>query len=471
MKEAIMGKKKELGVDRDGIQKVLRGFDYFADMFGQFGLALIGNLVGQLTYFYTDKVGLAVGGVGIAMGIAKVVDAVTDIWFGNVVEQSKGGNEKYYKWMKRMMVPAAITIILLFTVPKDINQVAAFAYVTITNILLTAVFYTLISTPFAATMVVRTQSQQERSSMGIFRAIGSYVAGIIMAIAIIPITNFLGGNQNAWIKFGVIIALVVLLALLICSINGNRAVMNMASVEKNTEDEEEKVPFKDAMKMLFASKYWVIVLLFNIITSVTNAISATANTYYCKWIFGNDNLVALVGGFGLMGTVIGFAISKPIIEKLGVKGAINFGLLGTIGAMIIRCFAPANIVMYVITGVVSSTMMMPLMCLYGVLLGMAVDYNEYKYDKKLLAISSGAIGFGSKVGGGIGSVILSIFLVLGAYDASLEVATASMRYSIYGFANVFPIFINLLMYIIFRGFDLEEKLPQMKAEVEKRRAI
>ena len=101
---------------------------------------------------------------------------------------------------------------------------------------------------------------------------------------------------------------------------------------------------------------------------------------------------------------------------------------------------------------------------------MAVDYNEYKYDKKLLAISSGAIGFGSKVGGGIGSVILSIFLVLGAYDASLEVATASMRYSIYGFANVFPIFINLLMYIIFRGFDLEEKLPQMKAEVEKRRA-
>lgn len=465
-----MGKKKELGVDRDGIQKVLGGFDYFADMLGQFGLALIANLVGQLTYFYTDKVGLAVGGVGIAMGIAKVIDALTDIWFGNVVEQSKGGNEKYYKWMKRMMVPAAITVILLFTVPKDINQVAAFAYVTITNILLTAVFYTLISTPFAATMVVRTQSQQERSSMGIFRAIGSYISGIIMAIAIIPITNLLGGNQNAWIKFGVIVALVVLLALMICSSNGNRAVMNMASIEKNPEDEEEKVPFKDAMKMLFASKYWVIVLLFNIITSVTNAISATANTYYCKWIFGNDNLVALVGGFGLMGTVIGFAISKPIIEKLGVKGAIDFGLLGTVGAMIIRCFAPANIVMYVITGVVSSTMMMPLMCLYGVLLGMAVDYNEYKYDKKLLAISSGAIGFGSKVGGGIGSVVLSIFLVLGAYDASLEVATASMRYSIYGFANVFPIFINLLMYIIFRGFDLEEKLPQMKAEVEKRRA-
>lgn len=463
-----MGKHKELGVDKNGVQKVLRGYDYLADMLGQFGLALIGNLVGQLTYFYTDKVGLAVGGVGIAMGIAKVIDAVTDIWFGNVVEQSKGGNEKYYKWMKRMMIPAAITIIMLFTVPKDISQVASFAYVTIINILLTAVFYTLISTPFAATIVVRTKSLDERSNLGIFRAIGSYIAGIIMAIAIIPITNALGGTQNAWIKFGFIIALVVLLSLLICSINGNKAVMQVAEYETE-EKEEEKVSFKEAAKMLFASKYWVIVLLFNIITSVTNAISASANTYYCKWIFGNDNLVALVGGFGLLGTVIGFGISKPIIEKLGVKGAIDFGLLGTIGAMIIRCFAPANMVVYVITGIISSVMMMPLMCLYGVLLGMAVDYNEYKYDKKLVAISSGAIGFGSKVGSGIGSVILSAFLVIGAYDASLQVATTSMRYSIYGFANFFPIFINLLMYIIFRGFDLEEKLPQMKEEVEKRR--
>ena len=223
-----MGKHKELGVDKNGVQKVLRGYDYFADMLGQFGLALIANLVGQLTYFYTDKVGLAVGGVGIAMGIAKVIDAVTDIWFGNVVEQSKGGNEKYYKWMKRMMIPAAITIILLFTVPKDISQVASFAYVTLTNILLTAVFYTLISTPFAATIVVRTKSLDERSNLGIFRAIGSYISGIIMAIAIIPITNALGGTQNAWIKFGFIIALVVLLSLLICSINGNKAVMKVA---------------------------------------------------------------------------------------------------------------------------------------------------------------------------------------------------------------------------------------------------
>ena len=85
-------------------------------------------------------------------------------------------------------------------------------------------------------------------------------------------------------------------------------------------------------------------------------------------------------------------------------------------------------------------------------------------------MSSGAIGFGNKVGSGLGSLLLSAFLVIGAYDATLAVASQSMRWSIYGFSNYLPLVINLLMYFIFRGFDLEQKLPQMRAEVEARKA-
>lgn len=464
--------KKELGFDKDGIKKVMRKKDYMADMSGQLGLAIIGNLIGQLTYFYTDKVGLAVGGVGIVMAISKIIDALTDIWFGNVIEHSKGGNKKFYRWMFRMMVPTAVVTVLLFCVPIQYGQISGLIYVLVTNILLTAVFYTMISTPFAATMIVRTQSQEERSNMGIFRAIGSYLAGMFMVIAIIPITNALGGTQNAWIKFGTIVGFAIFLTLLICYRNGSKAMKEItdADIEAGiTEKEEENVPFKETISMLFHNKYWIIVALFNLITSITNMAAGTASTYYCKWIFGNDNLTAVLGAFGLLGTVIGFAISKPIIQKIGVKGAINYGLLGTVGAMIIRCFAPSNMVLFTITGVLSSLMQMPLMCLYGVLLGMAVDYNEYKYDKKLVAVSSGTIGFGNKVGGGLGSIILSIFLVLGSYDATLTVATTSMRYSIYGFATFMPMVLNLVLYFIFRGFDIEEKLPAMKAEVEDRR--
>ena len=59
--------------------------------------------------------------------------------------------------------------------------------------------------------------------------------------------------------------------------------------------------------------------------------------------------------------------------------------------------------------------------------------------------------------------------MIGSYDATLAVASTSMRNSIYGFSNYLPIVINLVMFFIFRGFDLEKKLPQLRAEVEARR--
>lgn len=154
------GKKERPTVDKDGAALVMRKRDYLADFSGQLGLGLMANLVGQLQYFYTDKVGIAVGSVGVVMVIAKVVDALTDIWFGNIIDHSKGGNMKYYKWMLRMAVPAAVITVMMFTVPIQAGQIPAVAYALVTNLLVTAVIYTMIATPFAATMIVRTRSQQ-----------------------------------------------------------------------------------------------------------------------------------------------------------------------------------------------------------------------------------------------------------------------------------------------------------------------
>ncbi|MCI9442413.1 MAG: sugar (glycoside-pentoside-Hexuronide) transporter [Ruminococcus sp.] len=468
--------KNEVRYDADGARRVMRTGDYMADFSGQLALGLMGNIVGQLTYFYTDKVGLAVGGVGIVMAIAKFIDAFTDVIFGNMIDHSKGGNKKYYQWMLRMAVPAAAIMILMFTVPVQVGQIPALAYVLITNLLLTAVIYTMIATPFSAVMVVRTNSQSERGSMGVFRAVGNYGAGMIISIATIPVTNILGGTQSAWIKYGAVLALLVLLLFLICYNNGRKAVF-VSDLETEgmaggmaAASEEEAVPFPQAMGMLLKNKYWVIVLMFNLITAVTNAISGSSGAYYCKWIFGNDGLVGLLGAVGMLATVVGFILSKPIIAKLGVTRTINVGLLGAAVTAAVRSLIPTNFTVYMVTGLLGSFIQIPLMCLYGVLLAMAVDYNEWKYDKTLVATASGAIGFGNKVGNGLGSLLLSLFLVLGSYDATLSAATPSMRIAIYGFSNYLPVVINLLMFFIFRKFDLEKKLPGMREEVAARKA-
>lgn len=479
-KGKIMARKKKIlgRPDQDGNIMVMRGVDYVSDFCGQFGLGLMANLVGQMTYFYTDKVGLAVGGVGIVMLIAKIIDAFTDIIFGNIFDHVKGGKEKYYKWFMRLALPAPLIIFLMFTVPGQ--NMTGLVYALVTNVLLTAVVYSAIGCPFGAVMIVKTRSQRERSSMGLTRAVANYSSGMIVAIATIPVTNMLGGTQNVWIKYGIILALIVLLVFFTCYAIGKSSKFaedfeqghSMADTDQQdaVRPEDEAVELPQALGMLFRNKYWVIVLLFNLITSITSGMAGASGTYYCKWIFGNDNLVAMLGAAGMLGTVIGFAISKPVINKFGIRGTVQIGLMGAAIASGLRCFAPTNYILYAVTSVVGSFVQIPLMSLYAVLTGMAVDYNEYKYDKRLVNTAGGAIGFGSKVGNGLSTVILTGFLTVGGYDATLTAATDSMRYAIYGFSNYLPVIINLVMFVIFLGFDLEKKLPGMLREIQERRS-
>ena len=129
--------KKEY--DAEGVKLTMRTRDYLADMSGQLALGIMGNLVGQMTYFYTDKVGMAVGSVGVVMAIAKILDAFTDVIFGNVIDHSRGGNKKYFRWMIMLAVPAAAIVALLFMIPSGASNGIQIAYALITNLLLTAV--------------------------------------------------------------------------------------------------------------------------------------------------------------------------------------------------------------------------------------------------------------------------------------------------------------------------------------------
>lgn len=460
--------------DKQGARRVMRKRDYLSDFSGQLALGLMANIVGQLSYFYTDKVGLAVGSVGIILAISKVIDAFTDVIAGNMIDHSKGGDHKYFKWILPQIIPAAAIVVLMFTVPIQAGQIPGVIYALVTNLILSAGLYTFIATPFAAVMTVRTRSLSERGSIGLFRAIANYGAGMLISILTIPVTNMLGRTQSAWIKYGVVLAVLVLVLFAICCRNGMKSKFACDYEEEEAdgqpEEEEEPVPFKEAMTMLLKNKYWVIILLFNLITSITSGISASGGTYYCKWIFGNDNLVGIIGAVGMLATVIGFVLSKPIIAGLGIKRTISIGLLGAAILAGIRCFVPTNFAVYVVTSLLGSFVQIPMMSLYGVLTSMTIDYNEWKYDKKLVAMSGGAIGFGSKVGNGLGAAILAGFLAIGAYDATLEVASTSMTYSIYGFSNYLPVVINLIMFVIFLKFDLEEKLPKLREEVAARRA-
>ncbi len=462
--------RKPLGKDQFGIQKVMRGSDYFGDAMGQFALNAINGMVGQLTYFYTDKAGLAAAVVATVFMITKIIDAFTDIIMGNIIDHTKPGKERYRPWLLKMSIPAALLTLLLFTVPQG-NSTLQIVYMLVTNLLMTSVVYTAIAIPYGSLMVVRANSTEERGKMGVYRALAGYVPGMAIVLAVIPVTNALGGTQSAWVKFAAIMALIVLLCLLFCYKKSKEtATADGVETATTVENEfEEAIPLGEAVKKLFGNKYWVLALVMGLASQVTYGLANSSGTYYCKWIYGDDNLVAILGAVGMIPTILGFAAVGPMNKKLGVVKTLRVCFfMGTV-ATALRLLNPTHFWYNTILGCVGSFANIPMMCLLGVTTAMAIDYNAYKYGNRMVASSQSAVGFGGKVGNGLGVSVIGWCLAIAHYDATAAVATTATRQAIYAFNIYIPLLLFAVMLVCAVKFDLEAKLPAIREELEKRR--
>ena len=255
-REEIMA--KELGKDSMGIQKTMRARDYFSDGIGQLPLNAMSCLIGQLTYFYTQKIGLAAASAATMLIIAKVLDAFSDLLMGKIMDTCHFKDGKCRPWFRIMAIPMAIAMILLFTIPKGISAGAQNAYVLITNTLASAVVYTAVAIPYGALMAVRTESAEERGKMGIARAIFGYVVGMFIAILLIPVTNALGGDQAAWVEVVVVLAALSFLAMIVLY-HGSKE-----NVAVKSSSDEDGMSFAKEIGLLFQNKYWVLMLIANL---------------------------------------------------------------------------------------------------------------------------------------------------------------------------------------------------------------
>jgi GPH family glycoside/pentoside/hexuronide:cation symporter len=456
--------KKPLGLDNQGIQKTLRFGNYVGDGMGQIALNGISGLVSMLVYFYTDKVGIAAATAGSIMLFAKIIDAITDLGMGYIVDRTKSRFGKARPWLLYMALPAGIAVVALFCVPAQASDQVKFIYGLTTNAFATAIVYTAIAIPYGCLFVFLTKSTEERSKMSITRSIVGYAIGMITAIGLIPITNALGGDQNAWIKVGVIFGVAVTIG---------PVVAFLANKEKESVSaggiDEENVPFFKSIGILFQNKYWVIMYVTMFLINISYAISGATAIYYTKYILGDENLVALMGAVGLIPVVIGFAIASPMIKKFGLAKTARIGLLIGIAGSVVRVFFPYNFTIILVFGTFTTFGTIPFMTVGSVLVNNTVEYNEWKTGKRLVGMANSANGFGSKVGSGVGGALIGWVLALGGYDGSLAAQSASALNSILALCIWIPGAILVLIYFMLRMYDLDAKYPQIVKELEERK--
>lgn len=461
--------KKELGLDNFGVQKTMRWYHFLGDGATQLALNSISGLIGMLTYFYTDKIGLAAGTVGTILLLTKVIDAFTDLIMGRIVDKTKSKWGKARPWFLWMSLPIGLITIALFSIPADASNAVKNTYAFITNLLATAVIYTAIAIPYGCIMATRTKSISERSTMGIFRAIFGYLSGMIIAILLIPITNMLGGDQGAWIKVSVVFGIISFISLLITFITSKEQVTEIDINQTKTKDEED-VSFKESIVLLFKNKYWVIMLVVMLIINIIYSLSGSTGVYYTKYILQNENLVGIMGAVGLIPVFIGFALVGPMIKKFGLSKTVRISLVIGILANVVRVFTPYSFISAIVCGAFTTFSTIPMMAVGGVLVNNTIEYGEWKFGKRIVGMTNSASGFGAKMGTGLGAAMIGWFLALGKYDGTLAVQSQSAINMILFICVYLPAILLLIIYLIFRKYDLDKQYQEIVKELAERKS-
>lgn len=458
---------KELGRDTNGIQKVMHGRDYASDALGQISLNTITCLAGQMTYFYTNKVGMAAATVGTLLLVAKIFDAVTDLIMGKIVDNTNTKNGKARPWLLRMILPVMIAIVALFAVPNASSGIKN-GYALITNIFASAICYTAIAVPYYTMMSYKTKSNEEKGNMGRFRSAVGYAVGVGLGIGLIPITVALGDDQMAWVKLAAILAVLSGIGLFIAYKGSKELYVESQEEQQN----ENQVSIIEGIKILLKNKYWIKITIFGVCMNIMYAMIMAAPIFYAQFVVNDPAFYSVVNTVNIIPSIIGFLTVGFWIKKLGLaKTAKLASIIGIVGC-VVRCIFPASVPVTLIFGSVVMYATIPLISVLPAMVLNTAEVNMSKFGVRITGMTNASNSFVGKIGSGIGGAAIGWVLAAGGMEKVIAggAMTSELTIAVYTLNIYIPLAMFIIMLLFLSRYDLEDRFQDLLAENEKKAA-
>ena len=180
---------------------------------GDFASLLVFGLVQSvLQKYYTDVLQISIVSVLIMFVVARVWDAINDPLWGRIIDSAPAKKDgRYHRWLKIFAIPVALAAILMFVRIPGMSETGNFIWATVTYILF-GMLYTCINIPYGSLATVITSDDKERSSLSVFRSIGS-TFGAMPAMALASFCYVTSGGVKSMSYKRIIIGVVVIAVL------------------------------------------------------------------------------------------------------------------------------------------------------------------------------------------------------------------------------------------------------------------
>ncbi|GMQ55782.1 MFS transporter [Vallitalea sediminicola] len=354
-----------------------------------------------LLYYYVDTLNLAVGLAALGRGIFSVWDAVDNILFGYLSDNTRTKWGRRKPWIIGALPFYIIFFIMVFSTPAGFTEGnKLFWYFTII-IFLYETFATILWGNYGALFPELFRKSSLRAKASGFKQVFAII-GTIIGMAVTPIIYKSIGFTMMAVIYGIIGALILLYSIL-------------GSHEDKTLINTPKIPFVKAFKETLSNKlFWIYSIAYTFIQFVFGLLIA-ALPFYAEYSLGLDSNETSL----LMASIFIIAIPAVIIWTKLVKkiGASKTWLIGVavIGITVIPLGFSYNFTTGIISGMLLGIGYCSVLISGEVITSEIIDKDAEKTGSRREAIYLSVYGFIIRISGVFQSIAFALIGVFYGY--------------------------------------------------------
>ena len=435
-----------------------------------------GDIAGNVVYafltsfvmiYLTNTIGLNAGIVGTLIAVSKLLDGVTDVFFGTMIDRTKSKMGKARPWMLYAFFGCAVTLFAIFAIPTDMGQFAQYAWFFIAYTLLNAVFYTANNIAYSALTSLVTKNSSERVKMGAFRFIFAFSTSLLIQTITVSAVEWLGNDAAAWRTVACVYCIIGVISntLSVFSVKELPEEELNAGDDRNTA-KDDNLTLLQAAKLLFANKYYTMICGVYILQQLYGAMIGVG-IYFMTYVLRDKELFGVFSWTVNIPLIIALVFTPMLVEKWkGMYKLNKYGyMLATLGRLLV-----------VVAGYMGNV---PLMLLFTALAALGqgpwqgdmnaviASCSEYTYltkGKRVDGSMYSCTSLGVKIGGGIGTAISGWMLDLSGFvNGDLSVQPESCINMLYFMYLWLPFILDLLITIILSFMNVEKANRELRA--------
>lgn len=456
-----------------------------------------GDIAGNVIYallsafvmiFLTDTVGMNAGIIGSLIAASKLLDGVSDIFFGVLIDKTSTKMGKARPWMFYGYFGCAICLVAIFCIPANISAFAQYTWFFVAYTVLNAGFYTANNIAYSALTALITKNNQERVEMGSIRFMFAFGTSMLIQTITVSFVAAFGGGAAAWRTVAIIYAVVGLISNTISVMSvrelspeelaGNE--INPVVYDKQIKEGEleqvaeelkgeaqtgeEKYSLGAAFKLLVQNKYYLMIVVSYLLMQIYSA-TLNMGIYFMSYVLKNANLLGVFSWAINIPMIVGLLMTPMLVQKWGGMFRLNkMGyIIGSLGRILVVVAGyMGSVPLMLASTAIAALGMSPLQGNMNALIATCSEYTYLTTGKRVDGTMYSCTSFGTKVGGGIGTAVAGWLLASSGYVGGAEVQSAACMNMLHILYLWIPMVLTILITLILRGLNVEKAVVEQK---------